>query len=1309
MRCKTRFPAIAIALIAAVLSVPSALAQTVTKTYDPAGLISVDGNGTYGLTLPGVDFTAADFPPGSVITDVDVSVVWFKTDGSCNTPGTGNSFHDETNFRIDGPGSNQILAPPGTWSGATSIDCCVTTDFDQSAAAIPSGVPTTGTFLPNGGDLNAYLGLDGVSSWSLSVGDTGTGDPLCIDSYSVTVTAEVPSFDMGNTDINTCTGTFYDDGGTANYSNNQQLEMLVCSDNGGPIQMDFSSFNIEAGFDGLWIWDGADRSTAPPANTLEDPTLPPGNVLFDGATGSAWSTWWGTNNPGTLIGTSGCLGFYFSSDGSVTAPGWEAAISCPAVDYGDAPDSPGGAATGNPYPSLIEHDGAGHIDAGPFLGALRDSEADGQPDATATGDDLGGSDDEDGVVFTTPLVAGQGATVDITASGAGLLNAWIDFNGNGSWADPGEQIFTDLALVAGANNGLGFSVPVVAALPQTFARFRFSQAGGLSYDGIAVDGEVEDYEVSIGACSTTVSNTNDTGPGSLRDAISCANLTPGLDTIDFDIAGPLPYVIQPASALPTITETIIIDGTTEPDFTTVPIVILAGTMAGAGASGLSINGDGSQIRGIMIANFDGPGIEIVGSDNLIGGLSPTDFNFFSGNATGVQLNGPGNGNRILGSRFSQNVGLGIDIAPVGVNANDVDDADGGPNRRQNFPDISAAILAGPNLELSYSVPSIAPNSAFPIRVEFFIADADGLEGNFFLGSDSYAEGSSPTVVLPALSAVPGDFIVATATDADGNTSEFSAAAVVVDPAVDLAITKTDGVSSVVPGLSTTYTISVSNLSAFDAIGANVSDSFPAGTSCSWTCVASAGSACTAGPVAGNINDTVDLLAGGLLTYTATCGIAASATGTLVNTATVTVPVGINDPVPGNNNATDTNTLNPQADLFATKSDGQTEATPGESVTYSIGVSNVGPSDAPGSLVTDTAPAACTAFDWTCVASGGGSCTAAGSGSISDTVDLPVGASLSYSATCTIDPAATGTLDNTVSVATAAGITEVNGTDNSSTDSDTLGASSDLSISKLAQGVPDPILIGSTFSYLISADNAGPSDATNVVVLDSLPAGLDYVSDDCGASFSAPDWTWTIGNLASGDSASCTLEVSVSALGAISNTVSISSDSNDPDGANNADTAVLIGAQATDVGITLTSDASPDLGPGDSFTYTVTGTNNGPGTATGLDFTLVLSARTSFVSSTCGAVLSGDTLSWSVASLAEFDSTSCEITVLVTGAGTILATASVATETADPDPVNNSGELIFGIAGIPVPIFGPLGLLLLMLLSLGVGVLVLRRS
>jgi uncharacterized repeat protein (TIGR01451 family) len=240
---------------------------------------------------------------------------------------------------------------------------------------------------------------------------------------------------------------------------------------------------------------------------------------------------------------------------------------------------------------------------------------------------------------------------------------------------------------------------------------------------------------------------------------------------------------------------------------------------------------------------------------------------------------------------------------------------------------------------------------------------------------------------------------------------------------DLAITKTDGVTSATPGGSVTYTIVASNAGPSNATGASVADIFPAELTCTWTCVGAGGGTCTAAG-SGNIADTVNLPAGGSVTYTASCNVSGAASGSLVNTATVAAPAGVTDPDPADNSATDTDTLGGgQADLSITKTDGGTTVTAGGPVTYTIVASNSGPAAANGATVNDTFPAALTGCTWTCVGAGGGTCTAAGAGNIADTVNLPMGGSVTYTVSCTVDAAATGTLTNTATVTPPAGVTD----------------------------------------------------------------------------------------------------------------------------------------------------------------------------------------------------------------------------------------------------------------------------------------------
>jgi len=160
-------------------------------------------------------------------------------------------------------------------------------------------------------------------------------------------------------------------------------------------------------------------------------------------------------------------------------------------DYGDAPA---------PYPTTNTDNGAHHLAIGPTLGTNRDAELDGQPTSNADGDDTTGTpDDEDGVTFGTVQVGQLDATVTVNVGNApsgAKLDAWIDFNQDGSWGGPGEQIFDSLPVTAG-DNALNFDVPSWTLDGVTYARFRLSTAGDFGQGGTASDGEVEDHTLTI--------------------------------------------------------------------------------------------------------------------------------------------------------------------------------------------------------------------------------------------------------------------------------------------------------------------------------------------------------------------------------------------------------------------------------------------------------------------------------------------------------------------------------------------------------------------------------------------------------------------------------------------------------------------------------------------------------------------------------------------------------------------------------------------------------------------------------------------
>ncbi len=166
-------------------------------------------------------------------------------------------------------------------------------------------------------------------------------------------------------------------------------------------------------------------------------------------------------------------------------------------DYGDALDPP--------YPVLSSNNGAYHIiDGNIYLGTSVDAESDGNPTVNATGDDNAGIDDEDGVNFNTPLIAGQNAQVTIEVAGEGYLNAWIDFNVDYDWDDLGEHVIENMYALPGVHL-FQFFVPPDAFIGEVFARFRFSIVPGNTPAGYGEVGEVEDYFIEILDNAETVS------------------------------------------------------------------------------------------------------------------------------------------------------------------------------------------------------------------------------------------------------------------------------------------------------------------------------------------------------------------------------------------------------------------------------------------------------------------------------------------------------------------------------------------------------------------------------------------------------------------------------------------------------------------------------------------------------------------------------------------------------------------------------------------------------------------------------------
>jgi hypothetical protein len=203
------------------------------------------------------------------------------------------------------------------------------------------------------------------------------------------------------------------------------------------------------------------------------------------------------------------------------------------LDFGDAPSS---------YGTLLANDGARHLAVGPQLGASRDSESDGVPSVAANGD--GG--DEDGVMFGAIGAGSPGAAVNIELSGAsqGYVDAWIDFNQNGSF-DDGEQILSSV-LVSQTMQTLNYDLPEGLANGDYQARVRLSSSGGLGPNGFAADGEVEDYVVQV-ASPPRVDRVIVNQGQSQRSSLHSVRITFD-DLVDIDLTNGSPFQFTPASS-----------------------------------------------------------------------------------------------------------------------------------------------------------------------------------------------------------------------------------------------------------------------------------------------------------------------------------------------------------------------------------------------------------------------------------------------------------------------------------------------------------------------------------------------------------------------------------------------------------------------------------------------------------------------------------------------------------------------------------------------------------------------------------------
>jgi uncharacterized repeat protein (TIGR01451 family) len=239
---------------------------------------------------------------------------------------------------------------------------------------------------------------------------------------------------------------------------------------------------------------------------------------------------------------------------------------------------------------------------------------------------------------------------------------------------------------------------------------------------------------------------------------------------------------------------------------------------------------------------------------------------------------------------------------------------------------------------------------------------------------------------------------------------------------------------------------------------------------------------------------------------------------------------------------------------------------------------------------------------------------------------------------------------------------------------------DVTIKKTASSAV--IRPGRDITYTLVATNNGPSTATNVVVGDDLPTGLSFVSASAGCAAAGTAVTCNAGTLAVGESRTFTVtaHIATTVNGAITNTGTVKSDTPDDTPGNNTDEHKVPLAQA-DLSIVKSADPTTVV-PGTNQTYKLVVKNNGPDTAENVRVADALPAGLTYVSASPECSLAGATVACTVASLASGDTRTFTVTAKVASSvnGRLTNTATVNSDTPDPDPGNNTSTVVVPTKG-----------------------------
>lgn len=961
-------------------------------------------------------------------------------------------------------------------------------------------------------------------------------------------------------------------------------------------------------------------------------------------------------------------------------------------DFGDAPDPS--------YATLRASNGPRHLLTGALqLGAAIDFENDGQPGASATGDDTAGLDDEDGVVFDTLLVANRTAGVTVQASAPGLLQGWVDFNRNGSWAENGEKVFTNLALVAGSQH-LSFNVPASIVPGGTFARFRFSSAASLGVGGPAPDGEVEDCAVALFQESDLgLTMTGTTGPiavgGNITYVVTVTNRGP-VGATGVLLTNLLPTTTTYISAVPTqgsCTEsgnivTCTLGNLAVNGQASVTVIVrspAAGTktnVAMVGANQADLNqadnrasfAVGAIYTHPTFANGDAlllPEIEAgpaqpYPSPIIVSGITSTVYKVTVtlGNIShsfpddiDVLLVGPGGQSMILMS----DAGSGF-FTPISNVTLTFDDA-----ATQDLPN-SDTIVSGTYRPTNHGS---ALDDVFPPPAP---SRPYGQALSVFNGTDP-----NGTWLLYVVDDLPEDFGFI----ADGWTLTITS----LEPMANLGVTLADAPDPVSITSNLTYTVTVTNQGPSRATDIVVVQTLPAGASF----------------VSATVDQGSCVFNGGIVTCTLPAlnpsqskPITVRVTPTQAGTAssTVTVASAQSDLYPLNNTASATTTVKLVGDLkLASKADVEPVLL-GQGIVYTLSVTNAGPYDTSSVQLTNQLPAG---IQWVSSLASQGACSTVG-----QTVTCNLGTlAMGVEAEVKVNglAVATGLMTNVTGVASAQA--DPNLADNLAKVATTVVPAADLIVWQ--SHLPEPVVVSQNLNYTLIVSNRGPSQTAGVVLTDPIPnlsAYVDAIPTQGKCTNDNGLLRCDLGVLAAGAAATVQLQTATLLSGWTTNVAHVVGTAADPHPQDNRSEAAVLINPAADLALEMVDDPDPIL-LGDALTFTLTIKNHGPDAASNVSLTDALPPQVDFISAlpTQGNCTNDlGTVRCQLGALASGAQAVVSLIVLPTVPGSITNKATAAALEADLVPANNQATtdtavqidtgLFSNTTGLVIPDAGP---------------------